>query len=649
MVLFACVPVVHAAPLVTDDFSQPLENSWSVIEGAWTGRNGQASAEGEFCRMVNKYFTGQDMEVTVDVAYVSEEPNGAAGIQVRVKDDGTGYVIGLREMEKGKDWERPVIQLHRMEKDGWKLLQESKVMNCRSGELRKIKVRCKGADIFVYYEDMETPVLREFDDVHESPGGVALWKDQTGGALFDNFSIANAEGATEAASRVDWSWVKGAVYVRSDAVNSVEMWQDYWSHVDLMDRELGYAATYGFNMVQVYLQWISFNALGAEEYHKRMEDFLTRAARHGLKVNFIFWDDCGHVEPSLDFKPPVPGRHNSQMMMNPSHRIRDSGTEMEAHRERFKGYVAGIAARFKNDPRISFWQIYNEALGAKEKYRTSETDANINTLMKWSRDWIKSTGTKIPLTATAGGFYGPKYSDFPTYHSYVMGANVLPNADAGPEHLCTETLNRPDAPLGKVIKDIAGKKNGFIVWELMIGRDNCRFPWGHPDGFDEPAVPFHGVIYPDGHPWDVEEVKDLLGPEAFAKRGFFEVTYFAGDFEKEIKKSVTPTIDFSLGDEPGTGSPDASAGIVKDNFSIRWEGDFVAPASGNFQFSVTTDGRAKIRVGEKVVIEKAAGPDDGAVGEASLDKGIRYPVTIEYYHRSGPASIAVRGIPARVN
>ena len=146
-----------------------------------------------------------------------------------------------------------------------------------------------------------------------------------------------------------------------------------------------------------------------------------------------------------------------------------------------------------------------------------QADANLNRLLAWTREWVKGTGTKIPVTATGGGFYGPKYSDFYTYHSYRFGKQPLPNADGGPEHLCTETLNRPDKGLVDCLRGLAGKKNGFVVWDLMIGRDNCRFPWGHPDGPDEPAAPFHGVIYPDGHPWDVGEIE---GP---ARRSRFQL------------------------------------------------------------------------------------------------------------------------------
>ena len=187
---------------------------------------------------------------------------------------------------------------------------------------------------------------------------------------------------------------------------------------------------------------------------------------------------------------------------------------------------------------------------------------------------MKETGTAIPVTATGGGFYGPKYSDFYTYHSYRSCNQPLPNAGAGSEHLCTETVKRPEAGLIECLKGLAGKGNGLVVWELMIGRDNCRFPWGHPEGQAEPAAPFHGVVYPDGHAWDGREVEALLGDAAFAslKERVFEVEYFDGKFETSRKKSITPRIDFDLGDEPGTGSPDASAGIGKDNFSIRWNG-----------------------------------------------------------------------------
>ena len=635
--------------VMRDDFSTGKLDGWRVREGEWTVKDGRVIATGKFAVMLHDKHQRRDFEAVANVAYSYTEAHASAGLLFRYSEEhGTGYAVGLREVERGTHdklgpWERPVLQLYRWDKGGWKLLQESKVEECRSGVLRRLKVVCKGPNIWIYYEDMKTPILSEYDSEYDRAGLVGLWKDHLGIGLYDNFSVGPvpAELAPEPL-RVDWSWVRGAVYIRSNAVNSVQMWHDYWDHTDLTDRELSYAALYGFNMVQVYLHWIVWDQ-HKEEYLKRIDDFLDRANKHGLKVNLILWDDCGHVEPGLTFAGPVPGRHNSQMMPNPPHKIRDSEAQLTAHKDRFKGYVKGVVGKFKDDKRIAFWQLYNECMGPKEQYRDGKADANLNRLLGWTREWVKETGTKHPVTATGGAFYGPKYSDFYSYHSYRTGKQPLPNADGGPEHLCTETLNRPDADLADCVKEFGAKKNGFVVWELMIGRDNCRFPWGHSDGLDEPAKPFHGVVYPDGHPWDIREVKSLLGDDGFVaiKKKVFEVEYFNGEFKTSKKTSISPCIDFDLGDEPGYGSPDSSAGVGKDGFSIRWTGKLVVPEAGAYTFAADCDGLVRLWIGETKVIDKADYKRREVEGTIELAIGKEYPIKVEYVHRDGKASAHV--------
>lgn len=592
------------------DFGSGDLAGWKIREGKWSVEDGRAVAEGGFAVLLYDEKQPPDLEVSADVAYSHDGPHAAAGIVFRYGEDATGYAACLRDIEKGVDprfgpWERPVLQLFRLDPGGWKLLQESKVMGCRSGLSSRLKAVCRGPEIWVFHDDMRTPVIREYETGYEREGWVGLWKDHVGKGLYDDISVGRPADEPAPPLRTDWSWVRGAVYVRSGAVNSVEMWHDYWDHTDVLDRELSYASCYGFNMIQAYLHWIVWDR-HRKEYLERIADFLKRASRQGLKVNFILWDDCGHVEPALEFACPVPGRHNSQMMPNPSHRIRDSETELAAHEERFREYVEAIAGRFRDDERIAFWQLYNECMGPREQYRVGAADANLNRLLERTRAWVKGTGTRIPVTATGGGFYGPKYSDFYTYHSYRFGSQPLPNADGGPEHLCTETLNRPDAGLVDCLQGLAGKGNGFVVWELMIGRDNCRFPWGHPDGTVEPATPFHGVVYPDGHPWDGGEIKALLGKADFAalEARVFGVEFFTGRFETSRKQSITPRIDFDLGDEPGHGSPDASAGIGKDDFSMRWRGRLVVPVGGQYTLFGDCDGALSVWVDTLRVIEK---------------------------------------------
>lgn len=633
----------------TADFKDGSFAGWDVRDGNWSVVNGRAIARGGFSLLARKGADVQDVRVEAEVATHHDAPFAIAGVAFRMGDDGGGYLAGVREVARGGDpvhgpWERPVLQLFRVDpKGGWKLLQEAKVTNARDGKLTRIKAVCRGPRIWVYFDDMETPILREFDDRYVRPGRAGLFKDQVGDGLFAHAAVTaiakDEADPAPAPSEADWSWVRGAVYVRSNAVNAVQMWHDYWDHTAVLDRELGYAKRYGFNMVQVYLHWIVYDR-HKDEYLKRIDDFLARAHRHGLKTNLIFWDDCGHVEPALEFAAPAPGRHNSQMMPNPSHRVRDDAAALDVHRERFGQYVRAVATRFKDDARISFWQLYNEPLGHTERYRTGAADANVNRLMAWTRQWVKGTGTSTPVTATGGGFYGPKYSDFYTFHSYRMTPDgPLPHADGGPKHLCTEALCRPTLDVVGILDGLAKKQNGFVLWELMIGRDNCRYPWGHPDGPDEPAAPFHGVVYPDGHPWDLREVKALLGDKRYAELEgkSFKAEYFSGHFAALKKTSIVPVIDFDLGNESGTGSPDASAGIGKDDFSIRYTGKLIAPATGKFTFSSEADGAVRVMVDQTRVIDAPGKEVASATGFIELTKGRAYTVRVEYAHRSGAA------------
>ena len=73
---------------------------------------------------------------------------------------------------------------------------------------------------------------------------------------------------------------------------------------------------------------------------------------------------------------------------------------------------------------------------------------------------------------------------------------------ARPGFLNTECMNRSGQTVPGIVEHFKDK-TGFIVWEFGIGRDNCRFSWDenrdHPRT-DEPTKPFHGMVYPDGHP-----------------------------------------------------------------------------------------------------------------------------------------------------
>jgi hypothetical protein len=443
-------------------------------------------------------------------------------------------------------------------------------------------------------------------------------------------------GAGETASTLpgaveyDWRWVHGAVFVPTNAVNEAQQWDQYDPAVN--ERELHYASVYGINCVRVFLHYLVYVKKKAALLND-IEDFLTRAQKYHIKTEFVFFDSCWN-EPSLDilkpdyvYSAPVWGAHNSRWLKSPGIDALQHHYNHQA--EQLKEYVQDIVNAHRDDPRIAFWETNNEPDNSKETAR----------LMADALQWIHETGTKIPVTATAGSFAGKPYSDFVSWHEYggfPLGGDPI-------HSLCTECMNRREQSVPGIVSHWKGKV-GFIVWEFGIGRDNCRFSWGQTaqtPAKEEPAKPFHGLVFPDGHPWSVDDIKAWLGDEAFAQAPLFKVDYYRdADFHELAKESVTPMIDFDLNDEKGTNVPDSTIPFPDRDWSVRWAGTIVAPQGGNYTFDADGDNAVKIIVNGKTIVNKPA--SERASGVAALEADRRVPVQIDYVHAGGRSSLHVR-------
>ncbi len=60
----------------------------------------------------------------------------------------------------------------------------------------------------------------------------------------------------------------------------------------------------------------------AEGFKRRMNEFLTIAARHKIKIMFVLFDSCWDPDPHLGpQRPPIPGVHNSGWVQAPGGKI----------------------------------------------------------------------------------------------------------------------------------------------------------------------------------------------------------------------------------------------------------------------------------------------------------------------------------------
>jgi len=333
------------------------------------------------------------------------------------------------------------------------------------------------------------------------------------------------------------------------------------------------------------------------------------------------------LKADYHYPTPVFGLHNSRWLLSPGHEALNHYAE---HRDRLKAYVQDIVKAHWNDPRIVFWETYNEP---------HKDTPGLLPLIRDALDWVHETGTNIPTTATGGSFCGDPYSDFLTWHNYSHDYDFT----ADPVHaLNTECMCRKEQTVPELIAKFKGK-TGFIIWEFGIGRDNCRFYWGETimaPAADEHDKPFHGLVYADGHPCSIDDTKAWLGAEAYAKLPVYHVTYFRDTaFNARAKESITPAIDFDLKDEIGCGSPDTSIHLAKDYYSIRWTGKIASSEPGTATLCVKSDGAVKVMVDNRAVIAKAKGDETESRGTAALIAGRPVNITVEYVHETGPASI----------
>ncbi|MEM7624619.1 MAG: 1,4-beta-xylanase [Planctomycetota bacterium] len=331
-------------------------------------------------------------------------------------------------------------------------------------------------------------------------------------------------------------WPVGANFLPSTASNQLEMWQAATFDEATIDRELGYAAGLGMNVMRVYLHDLLFHEDRAGLFG-RMDRFLALADGHGIAVLFVLLDDCWSDAAALGDQPePIPGVHNSTWLRCPADRGVERAYDDPVYRQTVRDYVAGTVERFRDDPRVFGWDLYNEPgnPGRRTHRRVDGTvdrwdprpqgERAVLAMVRWVFEWAREVGPAQPLTV--GAWQGdwaedpvPRaslvLSDLVTFHAYGKPANVRHAIDSvrgltgGRPAVCTEWLARGQ---GNTVFDVlpifheAGV--GAIQWGLVAGRSNTIYPWHTWDTPAEPPEPevwHHDLLRPDGSAFDDRE------------------------------------------------------------------------------------------------------------------------------------------------
>ncbi|POT57997.1 1,4-beta-xylanase [Citrobacter amalonaticus] len=328
-------------------------------------------------------------------------------------------------------------------------------------------------------------------------------------------------------------WACGFNYLPRTAVNWNEMWQAGTFDLPVIEQELAWAASYGYNALRTNLPFIVWEH-DREGLLARIDAFLEVADRHHIKVMLTLMDDCGFSgdEPWLGpQKPPVPGLHNSQAAASPGRAIVMDPEQWP----RVEAYVCDLLTQFAQDARIAIWDLYNEP-GNRGIFISpieyAEADERLEEyalrLLHAVFRWARSVNPQQPLTVGAwhvdhqiwGTLEHPidvaalELSDIISYHAYTSAARQIDILHMLTRYerpvLCTEWLSRhTNGVVSEQLPLFCAFETGCYHWGLVQGKTQTWIPWPgvNKTHQDPQSLWFHDVLNPDGTPWSDEEMR----------------------------------------------------------------------------------------------------------------------------------------------
>ena len=162
-----------------------------------------------------------------------------------------------------------------------------------------------------------------------------------------------------------WSWYNkqpwfcGFNYIPGYAINYTAMWDKTSFDPVAIDKELTLAEGLGLNCIRSVLQFAVYED-DPDYFLKTLDKFLSICNKHKIKFMPALFDDCSfgiENDPKVGRQPePLKGWYAWAWSPSPGHSL---VIDSLAH-PRIEKYVKAVIGRFKNDPRIFIWDLYNE-------------------------------------------------------------------------------------------------------------------------------------------------------------------------------------------------------------------------------------------------------------------------------------------------
>jgi hypothetical protein len=343
----------------------------------------------------------------------------------------------------------------------------------------------------------------------------------------------SVERAVEWQARV--GWLVGCNYCPAYAINQLEMWQKDTFDLEAIDRELGWAASIGFNSLRVFLHDLAWRQ-DPRGFLRRVDRFLDTAGRHDIGVMFVLFDGVWdpHPKPGTQ-RAPKPHLHNSGWVQGPGAEILGD----PSRHDELRPYVEAVMGRFRRDRRVHAWDLFNEpdnpnrsSYGEVELPNKAEMALRLlGKTWAWARDvrpiqpltsgvWIGNWADEEKLSPMER--FQLENSDVISFHNYSRIEDLKKCVESLKRYhrpiLCTEYMARPagstfDPHLGWMKQQGVSAYN----WGFVAGKTQTQYPWDswRQQYTSEPPTWFHEIFRADGRPYRAEEVayiRSVTGP-----------------------------------------------------------------------------------------------------------------------------------------
>jgi hypothetical protein len=185
---------------------------------------------------------------------------------------------------------------------------------------------------------------------------------------------------------------------------------------------------------------------------------------------------------------------------------------------RIEKYVRAVMNRFKNDPRILLWDLYNEPTNGG---LGSASFPLLKKVIGWARFINPSQPISIDVwnnDKRLNDIVIPA-SDVITFHNYQNVEGLIKQINDLKQYnrpiLCTEWMNRPaGSTIETNLPVFKNAKVGCMLWGLVNGKTQTELPWGHRPGDPIPTIWQHDLYRGDFSPYsqiEIDFIKKLTG------------------------------------------------------------------------------------------------------------------------------------------